>query len=136
MLKNILSTVLISSLISLTGLSVVSPALAKDSTFTIAAKHDKKAIKKTDNAKNDKKESTDKKTSNKKVKSVKTSALLNLNTASEAELKKLPGIGDKLAKNIIKYRTQNGNFKDISELKKVEGIGAKTIEKLKTLVSL
>ena len=42
--------------------------------------------------------------------------LLNINTASEKEFAQLPGIGPKLAKEIIIYRAKNGDFKDIQDL--------------------
>lgn len=57
------------------------------------------------------------------------SALVNLNTATEAELVSLHGIGSSKAQAIILYREMFGNFNNVDELAKVKGIGAKTIEK-------
>lgn len=57
------------------------------------------------------------------------SALVNINTAGEAELVSLHGIGSNKAQAIILYREMFGNFKSIDELTKVKGIGIKTIEK-------
>ena len=63
-------------------------------------------------------------------------ALLNLNTATEAELAKLPGIGPATATRILEYRQKNGPFKKIEELMNVRGIGEKAFLKLKPLVTV
>lgn len=56
---------------------------------------------------------------------------INLNNATEADLKSIPGVGPSKAKEIINYREQNGGFKMIDDLKKIKGFGEKTFEKLK-----
>lgn len=61
-------------------------------------------------------------------------ALLNINTASAKELQTLPNIGERMAKRIIDYRTQNGNFASVDALQDVKGIGPKTIEKLRPFI--
>jgi competence protein ComEA len=61
-------------------------------------------------------------------------ALLNINIASAKELQTLPNIGEQMAKRIINYRTQHGNFVSVDALQKVKGIGPKTIEKLKPFI--
>lgn len=58
-------------------------------------------------------------------------AAVNLNTATEAELDTLPGVGPATAKAIVVYRTENGPFKTLDDLKNVKGIGAKKLEKLR-----
>ena len=63
-------------------------------------------------------------------------ALVNLNTATQAELEKLPGVGPAMAKTIIEYRQKNGGFKKVEELMNVKGIGEKSFLKLKTLVTV
>ena len=64
------------------------------------------------------------------------SALVNLNTATEADFQTISGIGQKRAQDIIAYREANGRFKSVDELKNVSGIGAKTLEKLKEYVTV
>ena len=54
----------------------------------------------------------------------------NLNTASWALLSHISGIKKNIAKNIVDYRKDNGNFKNRKELLKVKGIGAKAYEQM------
>ena len=56
--------------------------------------------------------------------------LLDVNTASAEELRKLPGIGPKLAERIIAHRP----YKTVEELDDVPGIGPATIKRLKPLI--
>jgi competence protein ComEA len=53
-------------------------------------------------------------------------APINLNTATAADLQKLPGIGQKVAARIVEYRQKNGPFKKVEELMNVQGIGEKS----------
>lgn len=48
--------------------------------------------------------------------------VVDLNTATSAELELLPGVGDKMAADILRYRGEHGGFRAIEELKKVRGI--------------
>lgn len=50
---------------------------------------------------------------------------VNVNSASWALLGYVSGINKNVAKNIVEYRNQNGNFKSRNELKKVKGLGEK-----------
>ena len=50
---------------------------------------------------------------------------VNLNTAEEAELLLLPGVGETLAKRIIEYRNENGLFKRNEDIILIKGIGPK-----------
>ncbi|MTI81503.1 MAG: ComEA family DNA-binding protein [Firmicutes bacterium] len=60
---------------------------------------------------------------------------MNINSANEAELSTLPGIGPALSKRIIEYRTNYGSFKAIEEIKSVSGIGDKKYDDIKSLIS-
>ena len=55
---------------------------------------------------------------------------VNINTASWALLSFVSGIKKNVAKNLVDYRHENGDFKDRKELKKVKGLGAKAFEQM------
>jgi competence protein ComEA len=57
--------------------------------------------------------------------------IINLNTATLADLDKLPGIGPKIGQKILDYRAQRGAFRSVDDLINVPGIGPKTIEKIR-----
>jgi competence protein ComEA len=61
---------------------------------------------------------------------------VNLNTASEADLDALPGIGPKMAEKILQYRTDHGGFKSVADLQNVPGIGSRKFEAVKGLVTV
>ena len=62
--------------------------------------------------------------------------IVNLNTASAADLEALPGIGAKTAARIIEYRQKNGPFKKVEELMNVRGVGEKNFLKLKPQITV
>jgi competence protein ComEA len=64
------------------------------------------------------------------------SAVLNLNTATAAQLEALPGIGKATAARIIEYRQKSGGFKKVEELMNVQGIGERSFLKLKPLITV
>lgn len=53
---------------------------------------------------------------------------VNINTASKHLLSYVSGIGEKLAENIVHYRTENGPFEDRKQLKKVPRLGEKAYQ--------
>nr|WP_296068110.1 ComEA family DNA-binding protein [uncultured Actinoplanes sp.] len=63
-------------------------------------------------------------------------SLINLNTATLAELDTLPGVGPVLAQRILDARTAQGSFHAVSDLRKVDGIGDARYEQLKDLVTV
>ena len=63
-------------------------------------------------------------------------AIININTATLAELDSLPGIGASKAAAIIEYRQSHGLFKSPHEITNVKGIGESTYEQLKARISI
>lgn len=57
--------------------------------------------------------------------------VINVNTASSAELELLPGIGAAMAERIIEERTLRGRFQRVEDLARVRGIGPKTLGRLR-----
>lgn len=66
----------------------------------------------------------------------KSTSLVNLNTATEADLQTISGIGAKRAADIIAYREANGGFKSVDDLNNVSGIGDKTMESIRPYVTV
>ena len=64
------------------------------------------------------------------------SKVVNINTATAAELEALPGVGAATAARIIEYREKNGAFKKVEDLMNVRGIGEKTFLNLKSLITV
>lgn len=63
-------------------------------------------------------------------------ALVNINTAGKEELMTLSGIGESRANDIIRYRTENGGFKNIEEIKNVPGIKDAMFQKIKDSITV
>ena len=59
---------------------------------------------------------------------------IDLNSADEAQLDLLPGIGPSLARRIVENRSQIGLFDSIENLQRVTGIGPRTIERFRPYV--
>ncbi|KYG88844.1 hypothetical protein A0U40_14165 [[Bacillus] sp. KCTC 13219] len=66
----------------------------------------------------------------------KTPTKVNINTADEALLMTIPGIGSAKAQAIISYRNEAGKFQTIDDIKKVSGIGEKSFERIKDLIKV
>lgn len=61
---------------------------------------------------------------------------ININTATQSELEKLPGIGPSLAVKIIDFRNKNGKFKKIEQIKNVSGIGENKYNNIKSYICI
>lgn len=59
---------------------------------------------------------------------------VNINTATNEELQKLPGIGETMANRIVTYRKQNGKFSKLEDLKNVSGIGEAKFNNIKNYI--
>ncbi|MFO7274894.1 MAG: helix-hairpin-helix domain-containing protein [Bacillota bacterium] len=62
-------------------------------------------------------------------------ALVNINTAGQAELESVPGIGPAIARAILAHRSEHGPFQSVDDLIAVPGIGPKTLEKIRPYVT-
>lgn len=65
-----------------------------------------------------------------------TSGKVNINTASKELLMTLPGIGEAKAESIIKYREENGGFKNIQDIMNISGIKEGAFQKIKDLITV
>ncbi|MBS4097740.1 MAG: helix-hairpin-helix domain-containing protein [Sulfuricella sp.] len=63
-------------------------------------------------------------------------AAVDLNTGTVEQLDGLKGVGPAKAKAIVEYRTKNGPFKSVDDLEKVKGFGKKTVDALRSDVSV
>jgi competence protein ComEA len=74
-----------------------------------------------------------------RTKSKKEEALagktINVNQADLVELQKLPGVGPKIAQNLLNERARRA-FATVQDLRRVSGIGPKTLEKIRPYVGL
>jgi competence protein ComEA len=62
--------------------------------------------------------------------------LINLNTATAAELQRLPGIGPALAKRIVEFREKRHGFKRVEELLAIPGISEKKWQAIRDRVEI
>jgi competence protein ComEA len=61
---------------------------------------------------------------------------ININTADQAKLKELAGIGEKKAQEIINYREKHGPYQTIEAITEVSGIGEKTLENIQDMITI
>lgn len=61
---------------------------------------------------------------------------INLNTASKSILSYVSGIGEKMAENIVSYRSENGAFSQRKDLKKVPRLGEKAYQQAAAFVRI
>ncbi|MFZ5816365.1 MAG: helix-hairpin-helix domain-containing protein [Bacillota bacterium] len=62
--------------------------------------------------------------------------VVNLNTATAAELERVPGIGPATARAIVQHRTKHGPFRRVEDLTAVSGIGPKTLKRLRPYLTV
>jgi len=67
---------------------------------------------------------------------VVSTEVVNLNSATAAQIASLPGIGPKTADLVVQYRQKNGPFKKIEEIMNVRGVGEKSFLKIKDRLSV
>lgn len=65
-----------------------------------------------------------------------TAQVVNINTATSAQLEALPGIGPSMAQRIVSHRDKNGPFKKLEDLMNIQGIGEKSFLKLRPLLTI
>lgn len=65
-----------------------------------------------------------------------TDGKININTATEAELMTLPGIGEAKAALILNYRKENGSFTKIEDLMQISGIKEGIFQKIKDDITI
>jgi competence protein ComEA len=70
------------------------------------------------------------------IPSRQVSFTVDINSAPWPEFANLPGIGEKLAQQIVSYRDQHGPFDSVSQLIKISGIGPSKLEKIKPYVAV
>lgn len=63
-------------------------------------------------------------------------SVINLNSATPAELDSLPGVGPVIAQRILDWRSAHGGFTNVEQLRDVSGIGDRTFERLRDLVTV
>ena len=61
---------------------------------------------------------------------------INVNTASKSLLSYVSGIGEKMAENIVAFRSENGPFEDRKQLKKVPRLGEKAYQQAAAFIRI
>ena len=61
---------------------------------------------------------------------------LNVNFARECDLSSLPGISDKIAKDIVEYRNNHGNITYLEELLEIKSLKKTTFNRIKNLITV
>lgn len=67
---------------------------------------------------------------------IKDRNAVNLNTADASKIETLPGVGPKLAKEIVDYRAEHGSFLFKEDLMKVKGIGRNKFDRIRDSIVL
>lgn len=66
---------------------------------------------------------------------VSIGAPINVNRATDKDLVEIPGIGPKLGKSIIEYRSRKGRYASITELRSIHGLGPTKISNIAKYVT-
>ena len=61
--------------------------------------------------------------------------MVDVNQANELDLLNLPEVGPSLARKILSYRSQHGDFHSLSDLGEVPGVGPQTLKQLAPFLS-
>lgn len=61
---------------------------------------------------------------------------VNINTATVEELAQLPGVGEVIARRIVRHREKSGKFRTVEELLVVRGISRKKLDQLRPYVTV
>lgn len=72
--------------------------------------------------------------SSEKIGNQEETLMININSATQAEFEKLPGIGASIATRIVSYRKENGKFNTIEDIKNVSGIGEAKFNNIKNFI--
>jgi len=118
---SLLSGTLIRHLRTTPVVQAILPSPAVDSQFVRGARAFHEAVRQPTKATRD-------------TAALSTGSPLDINTAGEAELIRLPGVGPALARRIIAFRTDHRRFATVEELRKVRGIGPRILERLRPYV--
>ncbi|NBI09171.1 ComEA family DNA-binding protein [Colidextribacter sp. OB.20] len=62
--------------------------------------------------------------------------VINVNTADAYDLRRLPGVGEKRAQDIVAWREEHGPFETVDGLTEVSGIGPGILEGLREYVTV
>ncbi|WP_084037402.1 helix-hairpin-helix domain-containing protein [Haloechinothrix halophila] len=65
-----------------------------------------------------------------------TESRVDLNAATEAELRELPGVGEVTAQRIVEWRAEHGGFTGVEQLREVSGIGEQRLADLRERVTV
>jgi competence protein ComEA len=65
-----------------------------------------------------------------------TVGVIDINTATAADLQRLPGIGPALAQRVVEYRESMGPFAAPEHITRVSGIGPRTLERLRPHITV
>ena len=141
-----LAKVYVSGAVALPGIYQVEPGLRVADVLALAGGADENADLQKVNLAQKCKDGMQVKVPSRKIVSAKNqssravagtgSPAILLNAASEAELDRLPGISPVLARRIVQYRTEHGEFHSLQELLQIPGVNEILLERLQGRLAL